>query len=189
MEGNVWSQLFAQVAGFVSSLLEHTSAPQRPERSGPSSSAPASGADSTSTSKRSTTAPRSLLQVQRNQTLEMEASLSGVMVCRDGWKCFTLENQALSIPAGQYGLEIYDSPHAGHPVPLLRDVPGRDFVEIHCGNVPQDSKGCILVGLSRTEGTIQDSRAAFNVLLPKIQAALREGPQMIEILDAGILLR
>jgi hypothetical protein len=84
----------------------------------------------------------------------------------------TLENRALSIPAGQYGIAVYDSPHAGHLLPILLGVPGRDFVEIHSGNCPSDSKGCILLGLSRIGDTIGASRAAFDLVFPCIEASV-----------------
>lgn len=29
----------------------------------------------------------------------------------------------------------------------ILNVPGRDLIDIHCGNLPADSKGCIIVGM------------------------------------------
>lgn len=93
-----------------------------------------------------------------------------------GFACSTLENQALCIPTGTYFLTVYDSPHAGHPVPLLQDVPGRTEIEIHCGNYPCDSKGCILVGeMVDIEGMLQESQLAFDRLFPLIDSAVERG--------------
>lgn len=86
--------------------------------------------------------------------------------------CYTLENDRLKIPVGVYPLSLYDSPHAGHIVPLLAGVPGRAEIEIHCGNMPRDSKGCLLVGLNHTDDTVEDSISAFDLLLPKISDAI-----------------
>jgi hypothetical protein len=116
-----------------------------------------------------------LLRIKRNPSLTTADGVFGVMVCSNGWSCFTLENRGLVIPAGLYGIEIYDSPHAGHPVPRLQNVPGRSEIEIHCGNVPEDSKGCILVGLDRIEGTIERSQDAFSILFPLISSAISKG--------------
>lgn len=94
-----------------------------------------------------------------------------------------MENLALAIPAGSYQLAVYDSPHAGHLVPILLDVPGRSEIEIHCGNLPTDSKGCILVGLVRKADTLEASQAAFGLLFPKIQDALSRGSLTLVITE------
>jgi len=100
------------------------------------------------------------------------------------FECYTLENRALCIPVGQYSLTVYSSPHAGHLVPLIEDVPGRDYIEIHCGNTFCDSKGCVLVGQVHTQDTIGNSQFAFNHLLPMILAAITRGePVTIEVVD------
>ncbi len=91
------------------------------------------------------------------------------------FECDTLENRDLCIPLGTYPVQIYDSPHAGHPVPILENVPGRDYIEIHCGNLSQDCKGCILLGQSYTQDSLVDSRLAFDHLFPQIQAAIAQG--------------
>jgi hypothetical protein len=179
MEGPVWMQLFAQAVASLSSLFASSNNPSAPSSGTASQGAPASDVTSTSTS----TSATSLLRVTRNQkTMD---GVFGYLDFNEERLCFTMENLALAIPAGQYPIEIYDSPHAGHPVPLLQNIPGRDFVEIHCGNVPCDSKGCIIVGLDHIEDTLERSRDAFNLLFPKIEAALKLGPQQIEIADAN----
>lgn len=53
-----------------------------------------------------------------------------------------------AIPPGRYKVTIYASPHFGREVPLLQGIPGRSEIEIHYGNYPTDSRGCILVGLT-----------------------------------------
>lgn len=53
------------------------------------------------------------------------------------------------IPAGTYEAQRYRSPaHGNTDVFLLTNVPGRDAIEIHVGNIPSDSRGCILIGAS-----------------------------------------
>jgi hypothetical protein len=111
----------------------------------------------------------------------LDQTIDGIFghLITDGFDCVTLENGGLAIPAGQYAVGIYDSPHAGHPLPILKDVPGRDFIEIHCGNFPEDSKGCILVGMKRVQGTIEQSKIAFNQLFPLIQSAIDRNERII----------
>jgi hypothetical protein len=55
------------------------------------------------------------------------------------------ERQKSCIPAGTYEVEKYDSPNKGL-VFLVKNVPGRDSIEIHSGNYKRDTLGCILVG-------------------------------------------
>ena len=187
MEGNVWTQLFAVVVDVVSSLLRSSDNPLIQKSGGASPDAQKTPADSTSTSnpvKTPTLAKPSLLQLKRNPEMTTTDGRFGDMVCSGERVCFTMENKALSIPAGLYGLEIYDSPHAGHPVPRLQNVFGRSEIEIHCGNIPEDSKGCIIVGLDHKGDTLERSRDAFSIVFPKIQAALAEGPQTIEVLES-----
>jgi len=67
--------------------------------------------------------------------------------------CVTLERPWLNnqhgvscIPAGEYEAVRVHSPHFGYDVYQLRNVPGRDAIELHRGNTIADSEGCILLG-------------------------------------------
>lgn len=98
--------------------------------------------------------------------------------------CITLERPAAQfgdahpcIPAGQYRVVLYHSPHFGRVMPLLADVPLRSGIEIHWGNYVRDFEGCIGVGLSRStlpDGgpAIWNSRETFDKLFAAIEAAL-----------------
>lgn len=67
-------------------------------------------------------------------------------------KCYGLNipNES-AILEGIYKMSLYESPARHATVVLLHDVPGRDMIELHVGNYPKDTKGCILVG-SEVEG-------------------------------------
>lgn len=105
-------------------------------------------------------------------------AVPGDLYVNGTFECLTLENGSVMIATGRYSIVLYNSPHAGHIVPLLQNVPGRDSVECHCGNLPADSKGCILVGQSYTEGTILRSHLAFDHLFPQIQKAIEAGEEV-----------
>jgi Family of unknown function (DUF5675) len=70
-----------------------------------------------------------------------------------------------SIPAGTYkGSLRYD--HTDHWRIELVGVPGRTNVQIHIGNQPDQTKGCILIGkkLGSDLCSLEDSAAAYKAL-------------------------
>lgn len=127
-------------------------------------------------------------------TVTRHASLQGATLgrlqCAD-FNCWTLEDEVreipgqpvaswkiqnvTAIPRGRYEVIITFSPHFGHDLPLLVNVPGYSGVRIHPGNKAGDTEGCILVGLTAEGNLIYKSRAAFEALFPKIQAAIKAG--------------
>ncbi len=57
------------------------------------------------------------------------------------------------------------SPHFGFVTPHLT-VPGRTYIEIHPANYPAQLEGCLAVGSSIDNDTLDNSRAAFDRLMP-----------------------
>lgn len=98
-------------------------------------------------------------------------------------ECYTLE-PFVPIPCGTYPITMYNSPRNGR-VPLLHDVPGHEWIEIHIGNTVKDTKLCILVGLTRKPSALEQSRLALEQLIKKIDTALEQSnPVTIEIREA-----
>lgn len=89
-------------------------------------------------------------------------------------EAYTLESLADAIPCGTFPVTLYDSPKHGR-VPLLHDVPGRTWIEIHPGNTIKDTEGCILVGLTRKPAAVEQSRLALGQLVKKLEASLEQG--------------
>lgn len=115
-------------------------------------------------------------------------------------ECYTLEDAICDakiagescIPPGKYRLGLRHSPkfspRYGHEMLCLHDVPGFEFILIHCGNTRNDTAGCILVGKDLAaapgkETLLTGSRAAYHRVYPIIAAAIREGPVDILILN------
>ena len=113
----------------------------------------------------------------------------GELYINGKFECFTLEDierplkiaGVTAIPRGHYEIVITFSARFGKPLPLLLNVPGFDGVRIHTGNTSTNTEGCVLVGKSRTNNSITQSRDAFNVLFPKLQAAASKEKIIIEI--------
>ena len=76
-----------------------------------------------------------------------------------------------AIPSGRYEVVIDFSQHFGCEMPLLLNVPGYAGVRIHTGNTPLDTEGCLLLGLSRGNNFVGESRKAFAQFYPLLQAA------------------
>ena len=106
-----------------------------------------------------------------------DASTIGQLVIGD-FKCWTLEDRVrapgvkiygkTAIPAGRYRVVVTESARFRRPMPLLLGVPMFTGIRIHSGNDASNTEGCILVGATRYQDWIGDSRRAFGALFPLI---------------------
>ena len=102
-----------------------------------------------------------------------ELSIDGV------FECFTLEDKErevkikgeTAIEKGTYQVIINRSNRFKRLLPLLLNVPNFEGIRIHSGNTNHDTEGCILVGLTRSQDFIGQSRKAFDKLFKKMQKA------------------
>jgi hypothetical protein len=72
------------------------------------------------------------------------------------------------IPEGLYTAIRYMSPKRGYEVFELQDIPNRDAIEVHIGNYPSNTDGCILVGLEFGDHSIGSSKLAFDKFMNKL---------------------
>lgn len=112
------------------------------------------------------------------------------------FQCFTLEDERRQkkvkgetcIPEGEYVVELrteggfhqryrnaFPDLHKG--MLWIRNVPGFEYILLHCGNTDEDSAGCVLVGarpLVDLEGEfeLRESQLAYKVLYPRVVRAL-----------------
>lgn len=100
------------------------------------------------------------------------------------FECFTLEDKdrklesgggkiygQTAIPRGSYEVIINFSQRFKRDLPLLLNVAGFSGVRIHAGNTSEDTEGCILVGSSRGDQRVNNSRVAFNKLFDQLDEA------------------
>ncbi len=129
-----------------------------------------------------------ILRVIREPSVD--GATLGSLYLNGVWQCWTLEDVLrdvkipgeTAIPAGTYHVILVPSPKRhGLLVPLLRDVPNFTAIEIHPGNTPADTLGCLLVGQTRGRGVVGGSVAAFTPLMDKLTAAA--APLTIRIED------
>ena len=86
------------------------------------------------------------------------------------------------IPYGTYNVTITYSPRFKKNLPLINNVKGFDGIRIHSGNTPQDTEGCLLLGLNKVKGRVVDSKVTVNKFIDIVQKALNKGEKVtIEI--------
>lgn len=82
---------------------------------------------------------------------------------------------ATAIPVGVYQVRLYNSPKHGPDTPELVGVPGFQHVQMHSGNGPQDTLGCLLLGLARDHQQVLRSRQACTWLRSEIAETIKAG--------------
>lgn len=131
------------------------------------------------------------LVVTRNTFTEL--STIGDLAVNGEHAGYTLEppkraTKPCCIPLGTYDVKVLWSPKHGRLLPHVLNVPGFEEIEIHIGNFPKDTLGCLLVG--GTAGPLPDfigsSTLAFNKLfLLMTEAVERDEPITISYLEAA----
>lgn len=91
------------------------------------------------------------------------------------FSCYTIERLGEEIPVGTYPVEFTYSPHFNRMMPLV-NVPGREGIRIHWGNIPVNYQGCIGVGdrANVSADSIDNTVTTFNQLysIISLQAGL-----------------
>lgn len=133
------------------------------------------------------------LRVQREEFTPN--STRGKLYIDGEFECYTLEPvwmesediKPRAIPQGTYQLAKRFSDKHGREVPAVENVPGFEDIEIHWGNFPRDTDGCLLVG--QHEGPQLDfvggSKLAFAALWEKL-VPVWEGGEAVDITYVNI---
>ena len=127
-------------------------------------------------------------------------SLDGAFVCfglEDEFRAIKVADET-RIPAGTYTVTLrtagkhhvqYKQRFADFHRGMLhiQDVPGFEYVLIHCGNTHADTSGCLLVGTGAIAEpgnlSISSSVAAYRRLYPMVVDAAAAGRLRIELFD------
>ena len=119
------------------------------------------------------------MKIQIKRLHRTKFSTIGELLVDGVWECYTLEDierdvkikGETAIPKGTYKVIINQSNRFKRLLPLLLNVEGFEGVRIHAGNTNHDTEGCILVGKTRSNDFIGQSRKAFDSLFNKMQKA------------------
>ena len=107
-----------------------------------------------------------------------EESTAGTLYLNGERMADTLENPYLdnqrnisSIPSGQYKVRLRlarESATRDYLHLLVQEVKDRSYILFHIGNTAKDTRGCILVGLSREQNRVNNSKLAMDLLIKEI---------------------
>jgi hypothetical protein len=105
-------------------------------------------------------------------------SVTGELALDGQFFCYTLE-PAEPIANGVYQARVTYSPKFHMMTPRLYDVPGfpNNDIEIHMGNFPDETEGCILVGSTHDGNFVGDS----DETLARLIRALPAPPQAFSV--------
>lgn len=117
-----------------------------------------------------------------------ELSTIGKLTLDGEWLAWTLEDKVrddgvkvagrTAIPEGRYRVTIDLSSRFKRLMPHILDVPGFEGVRIHSGNTDADTDGCILLGLTKENDFIGNSKLAFEAFYPILQQGLQNGGEV-----------
>lgn len=118
------------------------------------------------------------MELRLTRQWETPESTIGTLYINGVTQCFVLElpwkdNQPYisRIPAGSYDVKLLPSLKFKRIMPHLIDVPNRQAIEIHWGNSPADTDGCLLVGSSRGVDYVYNSVEEFSEVYDQLQKA------------------
>lgn len=97
-----------------------------------------------------------------------------------------------AIPPGRYQIELAPSPkflksadpwvkHFASAMPHIIGIPKRSLIMIHWGNNPENTDGCVLVGLKHEPDMVIESRQAFEPFYEFIEGPAKAGECFVNV--------
>lgn len=88
------------------------------------------------------------------------------------------------IPYGHYQIKWQPSMKFQKDMPYIQNVPGYSGVMVHQGNVPDDTLGCILLGMAKGTDRIMQSTGAYG-MFKALWVTHKDTSDWIEIIKGG----
>lgn len=111
------------------------------------------------------------MQINVRRTFKGPEYTIGKLYIDGHYLCDTLEDTVrpagtkiagkTAIPAGTYRVRKTMSPRFKKVLPEIMNVPGFSGVRIHSGSRPEDTAGCLLLGLNKAKGMVLDSQTTM----------------------------
>ena len=124
------------------------------------------------------------MRLQLERKTYTDTSTIGELSIDGKFFCYTLEDAVrapgvkipgrTAIPSGAYEVKLTWSPRFQKVMPLVDGVVNYSGVRIHPGNTDKDTEGCILVGKTKSDNFIGESRDAFADLFPILDEACKD---------------
>jgi hypothetical protein len=122
------------------------------------------------------------MELNLKRLYKTDKSTVGELKINNIFECYTLEDVErevkifgeTAIPKGKYEVVISWSNRFKKFMPLLLNVQGFDGIRIHAGNTAKNTLGCILVGKSRAENQIGNSKIAYSNLFEKLKTTSKK---------------
>lgn len=139
--------------------------------------------------------------ISDSDTTISHVSVDGQFVCfglEDEYRADKVANET-RIPAGQYRVAVRTAgkhhqqyklqfPDIHRGMLQVLDVPGFDYILIHCGNTQADTAGCLLVGTGAVTDngnmSISNSRLAYRKFYPMVIDAALASKLLIAYTDS-----
>ena len=136
---------------------------------------------------------------QKDSTLGLLFNVTGK---KREFLCYTLEDEyrdtkvmhETRIPAGTYEITLrtvggFNSKYSERFADIhkgmlwVRDIPGFEYILIHCGNDDDDTSGCLLLGNTQTEniksdGFVGSSTTAYRRVYAEVAEVLEKGKKV-----------
>jgi len=111
-----------------------------------------------------------------------DGTFGNLSIDTNSFKCVTLENTALIIPAGTYPIQWLWSDHFMQFMPHVMNVAGRIAIEQHWANFPQQLEGCIALGTEKevSADCIDEAKEAW---IQYAQIIINEPNVMLKIVE------
>jgi hypothetical protein len=123
-----------------------------------------------------------------------EISTIGELYINGKFECFALEDKdrklesggqkvyaKTAIPRGEYNLVMSFSNRFQKYLPEIQNVPQFAGIRIHSGNTAADSEGCILLGTTKANDFVGNSKVAVAAFIKQIQKVEKKEKITIEI--------